>query len=153
MKLFAFGLILLFLEFSLCAAEGQRIKSKLCLHGCPAGGPAANVLIVRDIYILSNNGETKFADWAVYRLVRGTGEADTREATREWRADPWLKPEETLEPADYDGAARKIKVDRGHQVPFAPFKGTPFWPETNYLSNITPQKSTLNQLCPFGKRA
>lgn len=38
-----------------------------------------------------------------------------------------------------------LKVDRGHQAPLASFKGTPYWSQTNYLSNITPQKAALNQ--------
>ena len=52
---------------------------------------------------------------------------------------------ETLEPADYKQAHALLDTDRGHQVPLASFSGTPHWPETNYLSNITPQKSALNQ--------
>ena len=34
---------------------------------------------------------------------------------------------------------------RAHQAPLASFKGTPSWRDTNYLSNITPQKAALNQ--------
>jgi hypothetical protein len=56
-----------------------------------------------------------------------------------------LAPNETLEPADYTGAHAALKVDRGHQAPLADFKGTTLWAETNYLSNITPQRSDLNQ--------
>lgn len=36
-------------------------------------------------------------------------------------------------------------MDRGHQAPLAAFSGTPFWSETNKLSNITPQASALDQ--------
>ncbi len=38
-----------------------------------------------------------------------------------------------------------LKTDRGHQAPLASFAGTPHWKDTNLLSNITPQKSELNQ--------
>ena len=67
---------------------------------------------------------------------------------RKWQADPWLDEQETLEPDDYKSAHESLKVDRGHQAPLASFKGTDDWQETNYLSNITPQKSELNQ-CPW----
>jgi endonuclease G len=59
--------------------------------------------------------------------------------------DHWLAPDETLEPEDYDGANAALRVDRGHQAPLAAFSGTPFWAETNILSNITPQASALNE--------
>ena len=36
-------------------------------------------------------------------------------------------------------------TDRGHQVPLASFTGTPHWETTNYLSNVTPQRSALNR--------
>jgi endonuclease G len=36
-------------------------------------------------------------------------------------------------------------VDRGHQAPLAAFSGALFWPESNILSNITPQSSALNE--------
>lgn len=38
-----------------------------------------------------------------------------------------------------------IKTDRGHQAPLASFSNTSYWSQTNYLSNITPQASNLNQ--------
>jgi endonuclease G len=65
--------------------------------------------------------------------------------TRSWRRDPALTAERTLGPDDYKGAHAALKVDRGHQAPLASFTGTPYWEETNYLSNITPQKSALNE--------
>jgi endonuclease G len=48
-------------------------------------------------------------------------------------------------PDAYNGANRALHVDRGHQAPLAAFSGTPFWSETNILSNITAQSSALNQ--------
>ena len=51
----------------------------------------------------------------------------------------------TLEPDDYRGANAALQTDRGHQAPLAAFTGTDHWRETNYLSNITPQSSGLNQ--------
>ena len=50
-----------------------------------------------------------------------------------------------MEEPDYKGAFKKLKTDRGHQAPLASFAGHKHWAELNYLSNITPQKSALNQ--------
>ena len=120
----------------------QEIHSALCIYGCPFGSPATNDLIIRDIYILSSNDDTKFADWTAYRVTANTiGSTDVRV----WRSDPDLAPDETLEPEDYEGANSALKTDRGHQVPLASFTGTDHAAETNFLSNITPQKSALNQ--------
>jgi len=119
------------------------VKSVHCLQSCP-GGKTENTLIKRNIYILSNNATTKFADWVAYVV---TPETIGRSKRRRWRADPKLKDEETLEPNDYKGAHYALKTDRGHQVPLASFSSTPYWHETNYLSNITPQSSNLNQGC------
>ena len=122
----------------------KEIHSKHFIYGIPLGTPPTNDLIIRDIYALSNNDSTKFADLVAYRLDSETvkGKAKTN---RVWKADPWLAKEETLEPADYNGANKALKTDRGHQAPLASFKGTKHWNQTNYLSNITPQKSNLNQ--------
>jgi len=121
-----------------------EIHSKHFLHGYPIGTPHTNDLIIRDIYAMSNNDDSKFADWVAYRLDEKsiTGES-VRD--RKWAPDPWLEEDETLEPDDYKDANVELKTDRGHQAPLASFKGTETWHETNYLSNITPQKANLNQ--------
>ncbi|UCC75144.1 MAG: DNA/RNA non-specific endonuclease [Gemmatimonadota bacterium] len=113
-----------------------------CFGGCPRGAPETNDLIVREIYTLSSNDETKFADWVAYRVSRDTIGSGR---DRVWRRDPWLEPEETLEPGAYRDANRLLGTDRGHQVPLASFTGTLYWQDTNVLSNITPQRSELNQ--------
>ncbi|MDD9946269.1 MAG: DNA/RNA non-specific endonuclease [Myxococcales bacterium] len=123
-------------------ATGQEIHHSFCAHGCPAGGPATNDVIIREIYVLSSNDATKFADWVAYRVTRDTIGVSH---TRNWKTDPLLAANETLEPDDYRGANAALKTDRGHQVPLASFAGTPHWSQTNYLSNITPQSSSLNQ--------
>lgn len=56
-----------------------------------------------------------------------------------------MDDDETLEPADYSGAADALDTDRGHMAPLASFAGTIFWRTANYLSNISPQKADLNQ--------
>lgn len=137
-------IILCLMASPVFAGENPEIHCKHFFYGYPAGTPATNDLIIRDIYALSSNDETKFADWVAYRLDPETVFGDI-ETSREWKADPWLDKKETLEPGDYKGAYGKLKTDRGHQAPLASFKGTDDWVETNYLSNITPQKSDLNR--------
>lgn len=127
------------------ASQAQPVPEIHCKHfyfGYPLGAPATNDLIIRDIYALSSNDSTKLADWVAYQLDAETvfGDANT---SRNWKSDPWLDETETLEPEDYEQAHDVLGTDRGHQAPLASFKGTAKWRETNYLSNITPQKSDL----------
>jgi endonuclease G len=46
-----------------------EIHCKHFFFGCPQGTLPTNDLIIRDIYALSSNDETKFADWAAFRLT------------------------------------------------------------------------------------
>ena len=128
------------------AGQPMEIYCKHFFYGYPLGTPASNDLIIRDIYALSNNDRTKFADWVAFRLTINDvlGECDL---TRIWRKDPWLDENETLDvnPDAYKDSNKELQVDRGHQAPLASFGGTRTWHESNYLSNITPQKSELNQ--------
>lgn len=136
----AIGLTLgVFLSFEGYSFE---IHSKHCLAGCPYGSPTTNDLIIREIYLLSSNDTTKFSDWAAYKVdYKNFGKSKKRH----WKPDPLLDSSETLEPRDYKSAFKKGGYDRGHQIPLGSFSGTKYWYETNYLSNITPQKSQLNQ--------
>lgn len=123
-------------------ADGARLHTFHCLEACPRGAPEDADLVVREIYTLSADPLTKLSVWVAYRVTPDTiGPSQSRN----WIADPWLAPDETLEEGDYEGASAALGVDRGHQAPLAAFSGTPFWSETNVLSNITPQASTLNQ--------
>lgn len=124
-------------------AYGQINPNKHYAYGQPEGTLPTNDLVVREIYALSSNDDTKFADWVAYRLDRKTvfGSADTK---RRYRADPNIDPKETLEPNDYKDAFKELKTTRGHQAPLGTFKGTNFWKQTNFLSNITPQQQDLN---------
>lgn len=123
-------------------ANAIELHTKHCLFGCPTGAPSSNDYIVRDNYTMSSNEFTKFSDWIAYTV---TAETIGSGCSRNWKADPYLDDSETLEPDDYDGAHDALSTDRGHQVPLASFCGTDSWKETNFLSNITPQKSELNQ--------
>ncbi|NRA73682.1 MAG: DNA/RNA non-specific endonuclease [Rickettsiales bacterium] len=124
--------------------EKSIIQSNLCLYGCPfkAGAEENNILVDHGILILSSNKKTKFADWVAYKVVKANIGGD---ATRRWKKDPKISNQFTLIPSDYKGANAKCDVDRGHQAPLASFGNTGKWEVTNYLSNITPQKSSLNR--------
>lgn len=133
------------------AQDRPEIHCKHFFKGYPYGTPATNDLIIRDVYALSNNDKTKFADWVAYRLTMHEVDGEL-EVERKWEADPWLTEDETLEPTpsskeDYKGANKALDVDRGHQAPLASFKGSRFASQTNMLSNITPQKKDMNQGC------
>lgn len=111
-----------------------------CAIGCPSGG--GEVTIQRQIYTLNNNNKTKFANWVAYVVRKdtlGSGKP------RNWKKDPDLGDDLTLSPIEYKGANKALGVDRGHQAPLASLAGLSDWRALNYLSNITPQKSFLNQ--------
>ena len=125
------------------SAHAQDIAENHCLKGCPKGAHVSNRLISRSIYALSNNSRTKLADWVAYR-VRMVNVDCKGSRSRVWKTDPDLK-NETLEPKDYKHSNVTLHVDRGHQAPLSSFKCNADWQITNYLSNITPQFSKLNQ--------
>ncbi len=67
-RLLAIGLALALILLVLAACppgllSAQDVYSRHCLAGCPGGSPDSNELVIREIYVLSNNPETKFADW------------------------------------------------------------------------------------------
>ena len=82
------------------------------------------------------------ANWVAYKITKNS-QASGR--ARTWRKDPALPDNETLSPPAYNHANAALDVDRGHQAPLASLASTKDWPSLNYLSNITPQKSALNQ--------
>ncbi|WP_324750971.1 DNA/RNA non-specific endonuclease [Sphingomonas sp. LY54] len=131
----------------LFAGPAEAADSELytfhCLWGCPVGAPATNDTIVREIYTLSSNDLTKMADWVAYRVTPQT--IATSQGTRNYRIDAWIDPSETISEEQYAGAPAALRIDHGHQAPLAAFSGTPFWDDTNYNSNMTPQASALNQ--------
>ena len=126
------------------ANANSEIHIVHCLYGCPVGTPTTNDLVVREIYALSSNDSRKFADWVAYRVTRSTI-GTSKDLKRTWKKDPLLEEDETLEKKDYDGASKPLEIDRGHQAPLASFANTVYWRDTNYLSNITPQKKGLNR--------
>ena len=117
-------------------------QAENCLLDCPVSTQNGKT-ITRSIYTLQNNAQTKFADWIAYHITPDTISGPSR--NRSWKTDPDLDAANTLEPDDYKDAYATIHTDRGHQVPLASFSNTDDWAMTNYLSNITPQSSNLNQ--------
>ena len=137
--------VFLFL-FTLVAFSQSRpeIHCKHFFYGYPFGAPASNDMVIRDLYVLSNNDSTKFADWVAYKLTlhEVDGELDL---DRNWRSEEWLAGDETLEASDYTSASSTSDYDRGHQAPLGSFKNSVYASQTNHLSNITPQKANLNR--------
>jgi endonuclease G len=115
--------------------------NSLCLAGCPMGQTATDQIVVHHILILANNADTKFADWVAYRIARDTL---GHHCARTWQRDPDIRADTTLAPDDFKGI-REIQSDRGHQAPLASLCGSPYWPEADFLSNITPQRTNLNE--------
>ncbi|MEQ8956239.1 MAG: DNA/RNA non-specific endonuclease, partial [Gammaproteobacteria bacterium] len=58
-------LLCLFIAFP---AEAANYRIGQCLFGCPAGPGEGRHLILRPIYALSYNTETKVADWVSYKV-------------------------------------------------------------------------------------
>lgn len=111
-----------------------------CAVGCPSGG--GRVTLNREAYTLNNNASTKFANWVAYKITKETPASGR---PRNWKTDPDVPAGETLTPVDYNGASVALKIDRGHQANLASMGGVTDWQTLNYLTNITPQKSDLNQ--------
>jgi endonuclease G len=120
------------------------IEDPACFAGCPEilREKNRNTVLRREGFVLSNNPETKFADWAAYRITASTIAKSRR---GKWLPDPELPSAETLEAEDFKGAHAALNTDRGHQVPLASFSGSRDWQALNYFSNLTPQRSDLNQ--------
>lgn len=146
----AFGILCFYCgAASYAQSPPPEIHCKHFVYGYPLGVPATNDLIIRDCYALSSNDTTKFADWVCYKLTPHETEG-ILDLERDWHDDPWLHHSERLEGEskatdDYRGAWSQLKYDRGHMAPLASFKGSRYASQVNYYSNITPQKSDLNQ--------
>jgi endonuclease G, mitochondrial len=129
-------------DVTLHADHTASAANSLCLGGCPIGTSAQDTIIMHHILVLANDPRTKFADWVAYRITRDTIGTHCQ---RRWERDPDISEDDTLEPSDYFGIRAALNADRGHQAPLASLCGSPYWQEADYLSNITPQKSTLNE--------
>lgn len=116
----------------------------VCFNGsCPIGASTDNYLVNHEIFVLSSNRHTKFADWIAYRVEKDNINGENN--SRHWRKDPCIPEEYTLSPKDYSKASATCGYDRGHQAPLADFTNSPLAENANFLSNITPQQAQLNQ--------
>lgn len=141
---FAFYTLITLNVFADTVNNEKVIKHNLCFNNnCPVGASEDNYLVDHDIFILSSNRITKFADWVGYKIDYANLNGPSRHRT--WMQDPLINSEDTLSPNDYDGAAATCGYDRGHQAPLGDFTNNSSWSNTNYLSNITPQLADLNQ--------
>lgn len=114
--------------------------------GYPLNSATGNQWVFHDLFVVCNNPTTKFADWVSYRLDASL--QSDKDRLRYWRADPLLDDAHTLEPRphdDYKGAYWEFRFDRGHLCPLASIDASPLYFQANYLSNIVPQKGSLNR--------
>lgn len=121
--------------------QAQEYRIVHCLLGCPTGAAQENPLVLRPIYALSYNEARRMADWVAYRVTAGTvGIASSlrREAA------PDAAAYATLAPGDI-AAAEAQGLLLGQQAPLVNFAGTPFWSDTNYLSNAVLRSQSLTQ--------
>ena len=54
------------------------LENANCLGGCPAGSPAENVVVQREIYVLSASPKTRLSDWVAYRVTKEGQAAEVR---------------------------------------------------------------------------
>ena len=106
-------------------------------------------LLIHDIFILSFDLEKKLPSWVAYQLSPTLVWGELKEQ-RKYIPDPFLSPKKSLTVKDYKGAStcdgkKKIGYDKGHLSPLASFKASIYAYQTQYLSNIVPQKRNLNQ--------
>ena len=137
-------LLLLFALFSSPVTTAAEPGESHCMMGCPTHPDVSDPPIDRSLYALMNDPDTKFARWVAYRVDKSNFDCDAT-VRRSWKSDPDIDPGDTLTPREYDDANVTLAVDRGHQAPLASFKCHSDAHTTNYLSNITPPFTKLNQ--------
>jgi len=115
-----------------------------CMMGCPIHPDVNHPPINRSLYTLMNDPDTKFAQWVAYRVEKSNFDCKAS-IRRNWESDPDIDASDTLSRSEYAAANVTLNVDRGHQAPLASFKCHSEAHTTNYLSNITPQFTKLNQ--------
>lgn len=148
--------------FTIIFATG--IYANNCFKNCPSDFNR-NDVIRHHLFSVAINIATKFPDWLAYEVKKSNLHGPKRR--RNYAADPALPKNIRLitrctelskkiafhknrECDDYKNAHHLFEYQRGHLAPLASFSNSPYWFETNYLSNITPQKGTLNHHQPWG---
>jgi len=128
----------------LVAAETVRFAH--CLGGCPVGAGSDNLVIARAIYTLSFNPGRRIADWVAYEVTAGSIGVATN-LPRGPEPDPFVP--DTLNPADF-APAQDGALELNYFAPLVSFAGTPYWSETNYLTNRVPRSGELNRGSWYG---
>ncbi len=128
---------------TICAvASPSHAEDAHCLFRCPTGDAESNIRLERTLYTAGYNVQTKFSDWVAYVVAKETL-GDNKD--RRFAADPDIASDDGLEPTDFEGAfGNNLKYEIGHQAPLNSLGDGKNWKELNYLSNVTPQKESVN---------
>ena len=141
--------------------EAQTLHVSHCLSGCPTGSAATNELIIRHLFVVSINQQTRLADWVSYRILDGSiGVASL--LPRDWHDDDLMQS--GFQSSDLSGDQSRISQpdlqgqqdssyrvneiiinsgDRGRLVPMSSFANTSYWPDLNLLSVMSLIKPDL----------
>jgi len=146
-----------FAEICQAPQPGDPDDSKHFLFGRP-DGPETNRLLftneqtddgpIERVYELLYNQETNFADWVAYCVDEEIAAlSDFKRSDFSFLVEPNLSGQVRLSTANYTGSHACLHVDRGHLAPWASFQGTgrDGLEQTNFMSNIVPQNTFLNQ--------
>ena len=160
MKILIFSVLILLAAYT-TTTGAQTVHVSHCLMACPTGTPATNELIIRHLFAVSINQQTKLADWVSYRILDGSiGVASL--LPREWRDDDLMQfgfqssdlgsdqarvSRPNLE-NQQDSSYRTNEViinagDRGRLVPMSSFANSSYWPDLNLLSVMSLIKPDL----------
>lgn len=123
--------------------------------GCPVSRDCqSGDLLLREALALYYNPETEWADWVVSKFQAQYFDPQPR---LDWKTDPWLDEKYAIHAGSgkHDefggmykgGPEHPNSYDRGHQIPDASWQSAPQDVKVAlaYYSNITPQKSQLNE--------
>jgi endonuclease G len=142
-------------------AGAQTLHVSHCLQACPTGTPASNELIIRHLFAVSINQQTRLADWVSYRILEGSiGVASL--LPREWYDDDLMQF--GFQSSDLDGEQTGVSQpnlenqqdssyrinefiinagDRGRLVPMSSFANSSYWPDLNLLSVMSLMKPDM----------
>ncbi|STV83469.1 DNA/RNA non-specific endonuclease [Klebsiella michiganensis] len=121
-----------------CAATSSGVDH--CEVGCPTGGSAQT--LVREAYTLNNNSQRKFANWVAYKITKASLASGR---SRSWKRDPDFTRCGYPCPRGIQRGQRSIGGRSRASGASRRLGASADWQALNYLSNITPQASDLNQ--------
>ena len=137
-----------FESFSKNSTQIAKLYSKHWFGKAPFLKNNRNPLLIHDIFILSFDLEKKFPSWIAYHLSPASMWGYLKEE-RKYVLDPFLSPTQSLNFRDYKGASncdgKKTGYNKGHLAPLGSFKASAQAYQAQYLSNIVPQTTNLNQ--------